>query len=280
MFTRFLIVFLVVSGGAHLLVKLLGFNMMTVTLLMWSVGVSAMLSLLWSRIPLTALDWNWGRARYHVIAYVLPLVYGGIAYCVAGAFGLVEFPSAENARNLTDFSGVQGLPLLPAVAATFLLLATSGLVNSLSTALGEEIGWRGLLTPLLTSRWGFILATLVTGLLWASWHMPLIFFSGYNAGGLQSAEVASFIVMIVAISGPLAWLRMKSGSLWPAAMLHATHNLFLQNFFDQLTKRGESQITMTGEFGVVLAATVLLVSLPFWWDGARQLRSDFPRTND
>lgn len=270
MMFRFLFVFLLVSGGAHALVRLLGFNMFTATLLMWSVGVAAMLALRWAKRPLSDLGWGWGPARYHVIAFVLPLIYGGIAYTFAGVLGLADFPNPENARNLVDFAGFKELPLLPAMALTFLLLASSGLVNSMSTALGEEIGWRGLLTPLLTQRWGFIVATLATGLFWASWHMPLIFFSAYNAGGEQYAEALSFLCMIVSISGPMAWLRLKSGSLWPAAMLHATHNLFIQSFFDQLSNRGESTITMVGEFGVILAGAALLVSLPFWLDGARR----------
>ncbi len=278
LFARFLLVLLLVSGSAQVLVKLLGFNMFTATLLMWSVGVAAMLTMCWARLPLARLGWNWGPARYHVIAFVLPLIYGGIAYTLAGVFGLADFPSAENARNLVGFAGFDKLPLLPALVATFLLLATSGLVNSMSTALGEEIGWRGFLTPLLTSQWGFVAATLVTGAMWASWHMPLIFFSAYNAGGVQWAEALSFFIMITAFSGPLAWLRLKSGSLWPAAMLHATHNLFLQNFFDQLTNRGESQITMVGEFGVILAGVTVLVCLPFWVYGARLARPDFQVT--
>lgn len=278
MIIRFLLFFLLVSGGAHVLVRLLGFNMFTATLLMWSVGVAAMLAMRWAKRPLSDLGWSWGPARYHVVAFVLPLIYGGIAYSLAGAVGLVDFPNTENARHLADFAGFKEIPLLPATALTFLMLASSGLVNSMSTALGEEIGWRGFLTPLLTDRFGFLAATLATGVMWASWHMPLIFFSDYNAGGLQWVEALSFLVMIVSISGPMAWLRLKSGSLWPAAMLHATHNLFIQSFFDQLSNRADGAITMVGEFGVVLAGVALLVSLPFWWGGARLFNGNMSLT--
>jgi len=62
-------------------------------------------------------------------------------------------------------------------------------------------------------------------------------------------------------------------------MLHAAHNLFLQNFFDPLSGRGDNAITMVGEFGVILAAVSLLVSLPFWWAGARLARTQFPPAN-
>lgn len=273
---RFVIVFLLVSGSAQLLVKALGFNMFTATILMWSVGIAALLAMKWAKQPLSALGWAWGGARYHAIAFVLPLIYGGLAYTLSGAVGLAKFPDAENTRQLAGFAGFPDMPLLLAMIATFMLVASAGLVNSMSTALGEEIGWRGLVTPLLTSQWGFLAATLVTGLMWAAWHMPLVLFSDYNAGGAKLFEVLSFTLMLVSISGPMAWLRLKSGSLWPAAMLHATHNLFIQNFFDALSSRGESAITMIGEFGVVLAGVSLLVSLPFWVSGARLSRPDFP----
>jgi len=275
LFIRFLLVFLLTTGSAQALVKLLGFNMFTAAILMWSVGLSALITLRWAKIPLSALGWKWGATRYHVIAFVLPLVYGGIAYPLAAAMGLAKFPVEESAKQIVSFAGLGEAPLLPAMAATFLMLSFSGLINSMSTALGEEIGWRGLVTPLLTSHWGFIAATLVTGLMWAGWHMPLIFFSDYNAGGTKLFEALSFACMIVSISGPMAWLRLKSGSLWPAAMLHAAHNLFLQNFFDPLSGRGDNAITMVGEFGIVLAAVSLLVSLPFWWAGARLARTEF-----
>jgi membrane protease YdiL (CAAX protease family) len=31
--------------------------------------------------------------------------------------------------------------------------------------------------------------------------------------------------MVVAIAVPMAWLRLRTGSVWPAAIMHALHNL-------------------------------------------------------
>jgi hypothetical protein len=73
-----------------------------------------------------------------------------------------------------------------------------------------------------------------------------------------------FAVMIIAISFPFAWLRLKSGSLWTAVLLHTTHNIFIQGVFDRLT--GDNGITpyLTGEFGVGLAITSVVVAYVFW----------------
>jgi membrane protease YdiL (CAAX protease family) len=246
-----------------------GFTRFFVTALMWSVGIAAMLTLKLTGQSLSSLGWSWGPARYHWIALLLPLVYAGIAYGGAATAGLIEFAPPASQAAITESIGLQSLsPTLGFIAAV-LTIGTIGMVQSLSTGLGEEIGWRGFLTPRLTAISGFIVATLITGLIWSSWHVPMLVLSDYNGGGDQRFEIASFMIMVIAISGAFAWLRLKSGSLWPAATLHASHNLFIQGIFDPLTTRGANEITMVSEFGVVLAATAVVVCIPFWVMGAR-----------
>ncbi len=250
-----------------------GFTSLLATLLMWSVGLSALLALKLTRRDLSSLGWQWGAARYHLIAFALPVVYGAAAYFGASVAGLVHFPVFGTMREIANQQGFGSLGPSLSIVALILLAVTSGLVNHMAAALGEEIGWRGFLTPRLTAMMGFLSATIVTGLMWSSWHLPILIFSGYNAGGEQVFEIISFMVMITAISGAFAWLRLQSGSLWPAVTLHASHNLFLQMIFDPMTTRGDSHITMVGEFGVITAGVCLLVCLPFWIAGMRRARA-------
>ena len=73
----------------------------------------------------------------------------------------------------------------------------------------------------------------------------------------------------IAISFPFACLRLKSGSLWPAALLHASHNLFIYRIFERLTSDSEITPYIIGEFGISLALTGLIVAYFFWrkeWD--------------
>ena len=86
--------------------------------------------------------------------------------------------------------------------------------------------------------------------------------SGYGAP-LPFAAVM-FSIMIVGQSFAYAWLRIKSGSLWPAALMHATHNLFVQGVFDGITKPTALTPYMIGEYGVGLALTALVLAYIVW----------------
>ena len=162
-----------------------------------------------------------------------------------------------------------------ALTVFVLIKATKGAAETLIFSLGEEIGWRGLLVPELARMTSFTKTALVSGIVWAAWHMPVIFLADYNSAGTPDLYgAAMFAVMIIAISFPFAWLRLKSGSLWTAVMLHTTHNIFIQGVFERLT--GSTGITpyITGEFGVGLALTSVLIAYVFW----RVQRDKFLRT--
>ena len=58
----------------------------------------------------------------------------------------------------------------------------------------------------------------------------------------------------------MAWIRLASGSLWPCALLHASHNLIVQAIFDAGTTPGPLSPYITGEFGAGLAMTIGLAA--------------------
>jgi hypothetical protein len=73
--------------------------------------------------------------------------------------------------------------------------------------------------------------------------------------------------MVVALGVPFAWLRLRSGSVWPAAILHASHNLFVQAFFDRVTVDTGPTKWLTGEFGAALALAIVATAWIFWRAG-------------
>ena len=70
--------------------------------------------------------------------------------------------------------------------------------------------------------------------------------------------------MVVSISFVFAWLRLKSGSLWTAALLHASHNLFVQGILDNLMRNTGRTLWYTTEFGAALALTGAAFAVHFW----------------
>lgn len=87
---------------------------------------------------------------------------------------------------------------------------------------GEEIGWRGYALPRLAARWGFGGASVVVGLLWACWHLPLFFLPEADKYG-QSFPL--FVLGTTALSVAIAWLYVHSnGSLLLTMLMHSAIN--------------------------------------------------------
>jgi membrane protease YdiL (CAAX protease family) len=237
---------------------------MAVRFIMWCPALAALATCALFRIDLATLGWNWRPAKYVGLAYLLPWLYALPVYVacwlvIRGSFAF----SAYAARAATSW-GFDKSPGFPAWALAILLTAAIGITGSLSTALGEEIGWRGFLLPRLTGHFGFTIGCLFSGLIWAVWHFPLLLFADYNSGTDKRYALACFTVMIIGSSFQMGWLRLKSGSLWPCAMLHASHNLIIQSILDQLTTQSGAALYVTTEFGFGLALTCAAVAVFFW----------------
>jgi membrane protease YdiL (CAAX protease family) len=87
---------------------------------------------------------------------------------------------------------------------------------------GEELGWRGYALPALASRVGAARASLVIGIAWAVWHLPLFF---VGASDLYHHSFPEFLVQVTALSVTMAWLYYRTnGSLFIVMLMHATVN--------------------------------------------------------
>jgi membrane protease YdiL (CAAX protease family) len=94
---------------------------------------------------------------------------------------------------------------------------------TLTFALGEEIGIRGYLLSKLLSL-GRRRALLSSGLVWATWHMPLILLTTVFPVGNKLISLPLFYGTVVAASFFYGYLRLYTGSVWPASIAHAAHN--------------------------------------------------------
>ncbi|GGL04131.1 CPBP family intramembrane glutamic endopeptidase [Planomonospora parontospora] len=108
------------------------------------------------------------------------------------------------------------------VAAQLAVAVLVGPLTNTVAAFGEEWGWRGWLLPRLMPL-GTARALLLSGVIWGAWHAPLTLL-GYNYPALGAWAAPFFIVFCVPYGALLGWLRLYSGSVWPAAVGHGALN--------------------------------------------------------
>src|SRR5215204_2155700 len=179
------------------------------------------------------------------------------------AFGLtllitVAASAVVWATPLASFTWPEGGILDPLIL--FLLLFGMTVVWF---GLAEEIGMRGYLQPHLMSL-GRTRALFLVGLVFATWHMPLIFIAPAQANFLTGNLLLFFPLFygtVVAASFFFGYLRIYTGSIWPASIAHAVHNA-VWNSVGAFTLITVSPVLvnvyLVGDFGLlILIGTVL-----------------------
>jgi membrane protease YdiL (CAAX protease family) len=252
-------------------------------LLMWCPGVAALAVRLVGSKSLRGMGWGWGKTRYELLAWGIPLAYTAPAYLVIWITGLVPL-NPEFVARISERLGELGLPVespLRAVGLFVLLTAAIGAPINCVAALGEEIGWRGLLVPELVKITTPRATALISGAIWSAWHYPFILWGGYNGGAPVWYALTCFTILAMGISFGMTWLRLKSGSLWTGVFSHASHNLFVQGVFTPLTAETDRSKYIVNEFGAALAIMGLVVAWVFWrrLTGLLQPAAEAPRTH-
>jgi uncharacterized protein len=232
--------------------------------LMWSPATAALITCKIFRRNLGTLGWRWGQTRYQVMSYLIPLLYATITYVAVWIFHLGGFYDHDFTQQVSQRFGLGSMPAWAGIALYFVFAATTGVIRSCASALGEEIGWRGFLVPQLAQRYSFTVTALISGIIWSVWHYPVLIFADYNSGTPTWYGLTCFTVMVVSGSFIFAWMRLKSGSLWTGVLLHASHNLFIQSFFDPMTTDTGRTKYIISEFGCGLALVSIAFAVYFW----------------
>ena len=232
--------------------------------LMWCPGVSAILTKLIFDRNLKNLGWKPGPAKWLGLAYVLPILYGAVIYGITwlvrqGGFTTEAIAEVPSQLGIANASSGQMIAVYTLILATFVFLR-SGLPSSL----GEELGWRGFLFPELHRMTSFTTASLIGGVLWFLFHLPLILFSDYHSTAPRAFAVLMFFISAIALTFVHNWFRFRSGSVWPAVVLHASHNIFFLHVYDPLMTRYLLTDFFVTEFGAGLMVLSVLMALYIW----------------
>jgi uncharacterized protein len=239
-------------------------NFLLVAGLMWAPGLAATLAQRVFAGNLGEVGWRWDAGHYRRLAYVIPFLYVLPVYAAVWISGLGGFDAAQFVHGVGKDFGLTALSIPVALTGYVLIALTAGFIGGAGGALGEELGWRGFLVPELAKVNGFTGVGLISGSLWAIWHYPLMFYGGYNASIPAWYATGCFTVMMVAAGFIAAWLRLRSGSIWPAVIFHASHNMFIQLIFTPMTTNTGHTAYFIDEFGIGLAITCVIAALVVW----------------
>lgn len=232
--------------------------------IMWCPALATWLTCRLLNYNIRDLAWQWGKPKYLTLSYFIPLIYALIAYLIIWFAGWGGFYDQKFVHEAAQSLGWSNLPPGIFIVMFFIVNGVIGLIGSMSTALGEEIGWRGFLVPQLSNITNYTYTSLISGGIWAIWHFPLLIWGEYNNGASPWYGLTCFTVMVVSMSFVFTWFRLKSNSLWTGVMLHASHNLFVQSFFTPITIANKVTKYYIDEFGAVIPAVTVLFAIYFW----------------
>ncbi|MEO8690201.1 MAG: CPBP family intramembrane glutamic endopeptidase [Solirubrobacteraceae bacterium] len=143
----------------------------------------------------------------------------------------------------------------------------------------EEPGWRGFALPRLQDRFSPVRSTLVLGLLWAPWHLPILFATDDASHGLGTGGVvvlaALTLLSIVGYAFAYTYLINKTGSVLLCILLHACFNVAMASAAlraEQALQRWEYILVLGLSAVTIWAAVGLLIKLT----GGRLGRDDAP----
>ncbi len=259
----FLVIVTVISSIFHYAIVNLYPSRIYIGGLMWCPAIAAIITLKLKGRPISSLNWNWGNWKYIRLSYFVPALYVLISYVLIWLFALGGLPNEEIVLEWAKELGLIGIGTLKpifAVIVAIILLGTIGVIRAMATTLGEEIGWRGFFIYELRKVLSFTGVSVFSGIIWASWHWPLIVYYGENV----FLELTTFFIVIISMSFIMTYYTFKSKSLWPAVIFHAVSNVFVQKIFPPLTTKVEGTEHWLGENGIMFAIVTFVFGLYFW----------------
>jgi membrane protease YdiL (CAAX protease family) len=105
---------------------------------------------------------------------------------------------------------------IPSLLGTILFIFFSG-------PLAEEAGWRGFALPRLQEKHNALVSSLILGVIWTFWHLPLFFLTGATQ---VSIPLPIYLVLVVTVTLYITWLYNNTrGSLVITVLAHFSYNL-------------------------------------------------------
>jgi len=182
---------------------------------------------------LKILGINFKVNRWWMIAWLLPLflallsfgislIMPGVHYSSGMEGFIARFSGSMTSEQLELFkTQIASAPYLIFISTLIQGLIFGPTINAVA-AFGEELGWRGFLLK-QCSYMDFWKMSLVIGIIWGLWHAPIII-QGYNYPQNPVIGVFMMIGFCVLFTPLIAYVRIRSGSVIAAAIMHGCLN--------------------------------------------------------
>lgn len=233
------------------------------------------LGVLVARIPLKGMGWVphlKGKIRYVFFALWMPALLS----IVGGVLFFVFFPNTFDSEFLTmrgmleeasalEQLEAQGLTIPMYILINTIPAVTYGPFLNMFVALGEEVGWRGVLYPYLKEKFGVTKGRIVGGTIWGAWHWPIMIFAGYEYGkeyiGAPVLGPIVFCICTVMMGILLDYVYEKTETIWLPSLMHGAINAFTIFFY--LVKPEYSNIAILGPsyIGIISMIPMIIVAV-------------------
>ncbi|MBD5541085.1 MAG: CPBP family intramembrane metalloprotease [Lachnospiraceae bacterium] len=220
---------------------------------------------------------NWKRI---LIAWFLPAlatILGAVLYFLIfpEKFDINLGALAQTLKDndvMVDTEGkVQGIPLsMLAIIQLISAVTYAPLINTF-VAVGEEAGWRGYMTPVLSKWLGEGRALILSGIIWGIWHAPVIVFAGYEYGTGYKGEPVLGVLMMCGLTTSvgiiLSYFYEKSQSIWLPSLMHGAINavagtpLFYMKEMPQHYLLGPTPAGLIGGIPLFVLGIVLFIKM-------------------
>ena len=193
---------------------------------------------------------GWRRSwKYYLFALLVPVLFFGLLAIFNHLTGLGRFQWTRSDMPLGAYIGIE--------------LLIGALIISIFI-FGEEYGWRGYLLPRLLTL-GEIRGTILVGLIWAGWHLPLLA-AGLNYPGQSLLlTIPLFTLAVICLSFPFTWFyKATAGSVVLLSLLHGSINAYGDGL-TALEVVPNSNPLVTGSAGLVFVIALLVLIVVVYW---------------
>jgi membrane protease YdiL (CAAX protease family) len=184
------------------------------------------------------------------------------------------FPIAVGAIQYAIYLLLGGEPDLSNLDYPWLAYPIALLLTTIFTGGNEEPGWRGFALPRLLEWYSPLIASLILGVIWVGWHLPLFLTNEWGA----NTSFVWFLWNVLALSVIMTWLFLRpGGSVIPAMLFHGGTNV-IGSYFPLVTdvvSGAPDFFVLRGSVYWAIAITLLLVTR-----GRLGLEREGPRASD